>query len=428
MHNIPQISERLLQFIWLFRYFNAANISTIDGKQIQVIHPGSLNHNQGPDFLEAKIKIENTLWIGNVELHIKSSDWLVHNHANDTNYENIILHAVWENDKTINGKNGETIPTIELQRYIPKLMLWRYSELMQSQNFVACQQHLPALSSVSWLAWKERLLVERLQRKSIAIKQNIDAVNQHWEEVFWWQLASNFGIKVNAEAFLQIAKSIPISILAKHKSQIHQLEALLFGQANLLNENFKEDYPQLLQREYRFLKNKYQLQKLLIAPAFLRMRPAAFPTIRLAQLAMLVKQSSHLFSLVKETKSITEIKKLFDVSANDYWNYHYLFDEPINFKQKNIGNQMIENIIINTVVPVLFAYGSVRNENSYKEKAINWLQQLLPERNAITKKWEMFGVENISAFDSQALIELKNNYCRYKKCLDCTVGNKVLRM
>jgi hypothetical protein len=240
-------------------------------------------------------------------------------------------------------------------------------------------------------------------------------------------LATNFGIKVNTMVFETIAKTIPINVLAKHKNQIHQLEALLLGQANLLNGLFVDDYPNMLKREYAFLQKKYALKQTSISPAFLRMRPAAFPTVRLAQLAMLIKTSSHLFSWCKKTGNINELKQKFDVVANDYWHYHYRFDEITDYKPKSLGQQMVDNILINTIVPVLFAYGLHTKEEQYKEKAIRWLGELAPEHNSITKSWNGSGVANSNALDSQALIQLTNHYCKEKKCLQCAIGNKLLK-
>ncbi len=423
----PFISERLLQFIWQFQYFNKTNLVTIDEKELHIIHPGNLNTNAGPDFIEAKIKIDNTVWAGNVELHIKSSGWYAHRHSSDPNYSNIILHVVWLFDKEVKYANGQTIATLELQPLVSKLMLEQYGKLMDAQGFVPCQDYLPVLSQLNWEAWKETLLAGRLERKSKLVLEYLHQSGQHWEETFWWLLARNFGIKVNADIFEQAAISISVNILAKHKNQIHQLEALLLGQCGLLNEDFYEDYPQLLKKEYHFLQKKYKLVPVAKPPVFLRMRPANFPAIRLAQLAMIISQSTHLFSKIKDLKDVEAVKKLFDITANDYWHYHYRFDEATPHRPKKIGSQMTENIIVNTIVPVLFAYGIHRNENTYKEKAIAWLSQLSPEQNTITKQWKAKGINNASAFDSQALIELKNNFCSFRHCLDCAVGNKLLK-
>lgn len=421
------MNENLLQFIWQFQYFHKNNLSTTEGVSLSVLQQGQHNLNQGPDFKEAKIKLANTIWAGNIELHINASEWFLHHHEEDKNYANIILHVVWNNDKPVHDANGNLLPTLELKSHVSKIMLQHYGLLMQAKGFVACEKFLPALNRVSWLAWKERLAAERLQRKAGIILDNLKQANNHWEEVFWWMLARNFGMKVNADAFEQMAKSIAVNILAKHKYQLNQLEAVLLGQAGLLNGEFKEDYPRLLQREYYFIATKHGLKPLHKAPDFLRMRPANFPTVRLAQLAALVQQSTHLFSKILEIKELNTLRKLLNVTANDYWHYHYRFDEALDYHPKNLGHVMTDNIIINTIVPVLFAYGMAHNTQQWKELAIQHLAQLSPEQNSITKAWRQLKVANDNALDSQALIELKNNYCQQKLCLQCAVGNKLLK-
>ncbi len=421
------MNERLLQFIWQFQYFNKNELQTAQGDRLTIINPGKYNTHQGPDFLDAKVTIANTTWAGNIEIHIKSSDWTRHNHTADKNYSNIILHIVWENDSDIFYENGSVLSTLSLQSLVPKLLLDRFRELMLHEAFVPCDSYLPVLDEIKWLAWKERVAVERLQRKSALVLNLLSEANNHWEEVFWWLLARNFGMKVNADIFESVARSLPVNILAKHKNQIHQLEAFLLGQAGLLDDDFDEDYPQLLKREYLFYQKKYQLKQLPVKPFFLRMRPANFPTIRLAQLAMLVNKSSHLFSKIKETDSVEEAKELLNVTANDYWHYHYKFDESGNYHPKQLGSQMTENIIINTAVPVLFAYGLLNKEEQIKDKALQWLTELAAEKNTITHKWTDYNVSNNNALESQALIELKNNYCNPRRCLECAVGNAILR-
>ena len=375
------MNEKLLQFIWQFQYFNKKELTTVDGTFLNILYPGRFNHNQRPDFSEAKIKLDNTTWIGNIEIHNEASQWHAHHHNNDHNYSNIILHVVWKNNATIKDANSQTIATLELQPLVSKLMLQQYEHLMNAKGFVSCEKHLPVLSRVSWLSWKERLAAERLERKASSILENLKQANNHWEEIFWWQIAKNFGVKVNAAKFEQMARSLPVNILAKYKSQVNQLEALILGQANLLNGDFREDYPKMLQREYTFLLKKHQLKPINNAPDFLRMRPANFPTIRLAQLAMLVYNSTHLFSKILEINDLNDLRKLLDVTANDYWHYHYLFDQPTNYKTKNLGAVMTDNIIINTVVPVLFAYGMYHNMQQWKDKAIQYLTQLPVEKN-----------------------------------------------
>ncbi len=417
------MTEKLLQYIWQFQYFNSNGLATVEGDILQINYPGFLNANQGPDFLEARIKVANTSWAGNIELHLKSSFWNAHKHSGDKNYNNIILHVVWEDDANL----SVTFPVLELQNRVSKFLLGRYDELMNTSAFIPCEKSIHQVDALTWKSWKDRLLAERLQNKAAIIFGHLAANNNNWEETFWWLLANNFGIKVNSDAFEKIAGSLPVNILAKHKNQIHQLEALLFGQAGLLENNFTDAYPLMLQKEYFFYKTKYKLQPIQAPLFFLRMRPANFPSIRLAQLAMLINQSTSLFSVIKESLSLKGIKKLLNVTANDYWHYHYVFDEASAFKEKNLGTQMINNILINTIIPVVFAYGLHNKEEAYKSKALQWLEEIEKEKNNITNAFARFGIENKNAFDSQALIQLRNEYCNKKHCLKCAVGNRLLK-
>lgn len=417
------MTEKLLQYIWQFQHFNRSNLCTTTGEPLSIIFQGILNKNQGPDFTNAKIKVGNTLLAGSVELHIKTSEWQAHGHQHDANYQNVILHVAFEDD----GANISNLPTLILQNRISVLLLNRYTDLMNASVFIPCAASIAHVSDITWAAWKERLLAERLTRKSKLVLQYLQQSQSHWEETFWWLLARSFGAKVNADAFEAIARAVPVKILAKQKNNIHQLEALLLGQANLLNENFTEQYPILLQKEYRFLKTKYQLPMVHQPVHFLRMRPGNFPSLRLAQLAMLIYTSSHLFSKVLEAESVNDIKSMLHVTANDYWHYHYRLEEPSAFKKKNIGANMVDTIIINTIVPVLFAYGSYHSNEDYQTKALRWLEALAPEINTITTGFKNLSIACQSAYDSQALLELKNEYCQYKRCLECSVGNFLLR-
>jgi len=417
------MTERLLQFIWQLRYFDKNELVTSAGEPLQIIFPGNLNNDQGPDFSEAKIRIAETTWIGSIELHIKASDWKKHKHHNDENYNNVILHVVWQND--INADN--LIPVLELQGRVSKILLERYETLMTTIAFIPCERAIHSVRDIIWKSWKERLLAERLSRKAMVVEDYLKDSNCHWEETFWRLLARNFGMKVNADAFEEMARSISLNILAKHKNQINQLEALLLGQCNLLKANFKDDYSQMLQKEYVFLKKKYELRPIHTALFFLRMRPGNFPTIRLAQLATLVQQSVHLFSRIKEAGSVDQVRQWLAVSANDYWHYHYRLDELSQYKMKRVGTQMINNIIINTIVPSLFTYGNYHSEERYKQKALRWLEQTAAENNSITNSFEQLNVENKTAFDSQALVELQHGYCNKKRCLDCAIGNAILK-
>ncbi|MEP6582971.1 MAG: DUF2851 family protein [Ginsengibacter sp.] len=421
------MKEDLLQYIWQFQYFNNKELGTTSGEKIHIQFQGSHNSNQGPDFTGAKIKIGETLWVGNVELHLNSSDWNLHKHSLDENFNNIILHVVWNHDAEIRDINSHLLPTLELQDRVPKLLLAKYRELMQTARFIPCENQVHQMSDLTLSNWKQRLLAERLLAKSQKVLAIFKETNFHWEEAFWRIIANNFGLKVNNNFFQKLAESLPVTLLAKHKNNIHHLEALLFGQAGLLNENFEEKYPVLLQKEFRFYKQKYKLQPVDGRLQFLRMRPANFPTIRLAQLAILIHESEHLFSKIKDSKNVKDVKKMLEITANDYWNYHYLFDEEAAFKKKVLGAQMIDNLIINTVVPVLFAYGIHHDEKEYKERAISWLEDISSEKNSITRRFESFNFYNRNAFDSQSLLQLKNEYCDKKLCLHCAVGNSLLK-
>lgn len=421
------MTERLLQFIWQMQYFNKNALCTSAGESLAIQHPGLFNTNQGPDFLQANIKIGSTSWVGNIELHLHTSDWKAHKHEDDLNYSNVMLHVVWKNDLENADESSRNIPLLILQDRVSKFLLTRYEELMYNHTIIACEKNVHAVPAIIWDAWQTRLAAERLERKSLMIQGYLQKTNNHWEEVFWWILAKNFGATVNTTAFEAVAKSISVNILAKHKNQIQQIEALLLGQAGLLNANFTESYPVMLQKEYRFLREKYKLKAIHEPVHFLRMRPGNFPTIRLAQLAMLIHHSSHLFSQIKDITALKEVMELFTVTANDYWHYHYRLDEAAAFRPKIIGEKTLQNIIINTAIPAVFAYGAVHQEQRYKNKALQWLESIAPEENSITKKWKQLGVHNSSALDSQALTELTKEYCIRKQCLQCAVGNAILK-
>lgn len=421
------MKEDLLQYLWKFQYFNKSELLTSSGEIIQIIHPGIYNTNQGPDFTDAKIKIGKTLWAGNVELHINASGWNIHHHNADSNFNNVILHVVWNNDALIKDVNGNELPTLELKNRVSKLLLEKYQSLMGSSHFIACENLVHNVNELTLSNWKQRLVAERLISKSKKIFSILQETNFHWEETFWQLIAANFGLKVNSDLFQQIANRLPVAVLAKHKNNILQTEALLFGIARLLNNSFSEKYPLLLQKEFSFYKKKYHLKIIDGSLSFLRMRPANFPTIRLAQLAMLIYESEHLFSKIKDASSLQSVKKMFAVTANDYWHYHYRFDEESDYKIKTLGRQMIDNIIINTVVPVVFAYGLHHNETIYKIKSIQWLEEIASEKNNITKGFESLHFANQNAFDSQFFIQLKNEYCNKKLCLNCAIGNSLLK-
>jgi len=421
------MQEDLLPYIWQFQYFNKSGLKTSSGEDVQVIHAGTFNTNQGPDFTNARVKIGATIWAGNIELHINASDWKAHHHSTDANYDTVILHVVWNDNSPAKDANENLIATIELKNRVPKILLEKYRALMNAAQFIPCEKLSSPINDLQLLNWKHRLVAERLLAKTQKVFSILEQTNFHWEETFWQLIAFNFGLKVNSDFFQEVAKALPVAILAKHKNQVLQLEALLFGVAGLLQSSFTEDYSRMLEKEFLFYKKKYNLKIAEGTLSFLRMRPANFPTIRLSQLAVLIHQSEHLFSKIKNTSSVKEVRKMFRVRANDYWHYHFVFDKETTYQQKTLGNKMIDGIIINTIVPVLFAYGAHHGEEVYKNKAINWLEQISPEKNRITNGFEKLNFQNKNAFDSQFLIQLKNEYCNKLLCLKCAIGNSILK-
>lgn len=417
------MTERLLQYIWQYRHFQSAGLSTTDGQQIQVIQPGLYNENQGPDFLDAKMNIDGTIWAGHVELHTKSSDWLLHKHSNDDNYRNVILHVVWQHDRDCKLP----FPTLELMHVVPKVLLHQHEILMNSNRFIPCENQLRGIEPVVAEKWKESLMLERLLQRALKIEAALVAGKFHWEDCFWHFLARNFGYPVNQDAFEKVAATLPINLLAKHKGRFIQLESLLLGQAGLLEKKFTDQYPLLLQKEFRFLQKKYGLKPIHLPIYFLRMRPANFPTIRLSQLAALINGNLQLFSQVRDISDYKEALQLFRVTANEYWDDHYMPDVSASCSPKNIGEQMIMNIFINTIIPFLFSYGYLNRQSYLKERALLWLELMAPEKNKVTKAFDDLGMANRNAFDSQALLHLKKTYCDQRRCLQCAIGNHILK-
>lgn len=418
------MNERLLHFIWQFRYFQSTALCTTDGQPLEILHTGEHNSNQGPDFSNARIKLENTLWAGSVELHLKTSDWVKHGHSGDEHYDKIILHVVWEHDTIFLPNN---IPVLALHNRVPNMMLEQYEQWMSSRQAVPCSTLAPSVSSLTWTTWKDRMLAERLQEKMKLVAKHLQQTNNHWEEVFWRMLCRYFGGAVNGESFEQLAVSLPVQVLSKHKNQINQLEALLLGQAGLLHKGFEELYPKMLFNEYQFLQKKYGLRVINKPPSFLRMRPVNFPTIRLAQLAMLIHQSHHPFAQLKEASSLSVVWKLFDVCANDYWNDHFKPDEKSNHQIKNMGRQTMQIIAINAIVPVLFAYGKMQGEEAQCVKALGWLQQIPAEKNQVVAPFLTMNADIKHAHDSQALLHLRQQYCDARRCLECAIGNSLFK-
>ncbi|MEP7167979.1 MAG: DUF2851 family protein [Bacteroidota bacterium] len=420
------MKEDFLHYLWKLKLFNS-DLVTTNGETVQILKCGEHNKNSGPDFFNAKIKIGNTTWAGNVEMHVKASDWNQHGHQKDKAYQNIILHAVHEADAKNIDLNGNEIPTVQLKNKF-KPELWnQYENLLSSKQWIPCANMIETVDKFTVNAWLERMVIERLEEKIIFIENLLSQNKNNWEETFYQCLARNFGFKLNSAPFELLAKSLPIKYLGKHKNNLLQIESMLFGQAGLLQEKFKDQYPNDLKREYIFLKNKFELQAIeKHLWKFARTRPVNFPSIRIAQFAMLVHRSSHLLSLILETKKAKDILKLFDVSTSEYWTTHYRFDNAGKSSEKNLGKSSVENILINTVIPFLFLYGKEKQDDYIRNRSLELLEQLPAENNIIIREWQLLKIEAGSAYRSQGLIQLKNEYCSQKKCLNCGIGNKIL--
>ena len=427
MNTPKNIPEEFLQYIWENRLFISENLQTVDGNHIEILDQGKRNTDSGPDFFNAKIKLNNTIWAGNIEIHKKSSDWYKHKHDTDKSYDNVILHVVEQNDKQILRNNGEPVPALLLN--YPSHLKNNYQSLMEAKSWIACQNQFHRIDPILLKLGFNRLMIERLENKteeiSIRLKQN----NENWNETFYQILARMFGFKVNAVPFELLAKSLPEQILGKHKNNLFQIEALLYGNSGLLNQQLLGDkYFLRLREEYSFLYKKYQLRAIDgHLWKFMRLRPVNFPTVRISQLAALIHQSQSLFSKIIEIEKLAELKELFKVQASEYWNAHFNFNKPSKKTgAKELGDTSTNIIIINVVVPFLFVYGEKQNKHYLKNRALEFLEQLPPESNSIINKWRTLGIQAHSAFDTQALLQLKNRYCETKKCLNCQIGVKLV--
>ena len=416
--------ERLLHYVWKYKLYTATPLITTEGRPVQVIDPGMQNTDAGPDFFNAKIKIDGTLWVGSVEIHDKSSDWLLHHHDTDKAYDCVILHITGFNDFQPVRTNGNPIPQMLLT--VPENILRSIDWLLYREAALPCLDHITAPLHIA--CWMEALLSERLERKTHDIFLLLDAYQTDWNEVFYITLTRNFGFGVNNDAFERLAKSLPLRCIQKQRSSHSQIEAMLFGQAGMLEEENDDHYYRLLQREYDFLRHKFGLSPMEdFVFKNLRTRPVNFPYLKVAQLAALWVQYDTLFSAILEARSTGEIKKYFRIPPSGYWETHYHFRYASPRKEKTIGENALNILLINTVVPMLFAYGLHNKRPEYCERATRLLESIPPEKNTIVTTFYNAGITVRHAGDSQALIQLKREYCEKKKCLYCRIGFRMLK-
>lgn len=424
------MSESFLHYLWQFQYFNKKELKTTGGEIVQIFNPGMRNGHAGPDFFNARIKIGDMEWVGSIEVHINASGWIEHRHHNDPAYENVVLHVVWKSDKPIMRSDNTLLPTLELKSRIDEQLLLRYKKLVNSPEAIPCAHSFVNMNRLTIISMLDRALSYRLEVKSHSVMDMYRRNGNDWEETCYQMLCKNFGFKVNADPFLQLSQALPYKILLKHADKLFQVESLIFGQAGFLEEQKEDEYYRLLQREYRILAQKYQLASKKLNQAqwrFLRLRPANFPTIRMAQLASLLHSQKGIFSKVTESTTYKDLRTIFAAQQSAYWLHNYQFAKASKETIASLGETSIDNLIINTVAPLLAAYGRSRDEQEYIERAVNILQQMPAESNAITKQWSALGLLTKTAFDSQASIELFNNFCMKRRCLECNIGAFMLK-
>lgn len=422
------MKEDFLHYLWKYQLFDVSTIQTINDQFLSIITPGIHNYDSGPDFLNARIHLEEQLWVGNIEIHVKSSDWYSHQHENDENYDAVILHVVWHHDVEVYMKNNKPLPTLELKNFVNESILKNYQKLDgRRTKWIPCETQIDQVDSFVMDNWLERLYIERLENKSITVQRLLKKTDNDWEAVLFQLLAKNFGLNKNGEAFLDLARSIPFSIVRKESYEAEKLYALFFGQAGFLEEKTEGLYHQRLREEYLYLKHKYQLKpisKKLFQ--FFRMRPSNFPTIRIAQLSALYAKSRNLFTDLMESDKPEDFYQLFEIEVNDFWKTHYTFTKESKKASKKLTSSFVDLLIINTIVPLKFAYLKFIDDLD-EEELITLLKRVQPEKNGIVEKFKEVGIEAQDAFKTQALLELKNNYCAKKRCLQCAIGNHLIK-
>lgn len=422
------MTEAYLHYLWKYKLFSLENLETTAGQELKIVDFGFHNHDSGPDFSQGKVKIGGTLWAGNIEIHINSSDWLKHNHQTDKAYDTVVLHVVFNHDTEITTTSGSIIPTLELKKRLD------YSQFEQYQEFIftdiPCSNSLKEVPGIIVSSTIEQMLIERLIVKYDNIKEELIKTQYNWEQVFFQFIAKSMGMKINSHPMEQLAKNTPVTLFSKLGNNLKAVESILFGQAGFLDKNRVEvHYFQELKKEYEFHQQKNNLIPInQVFWKLSKLRPPNFPTVRLAQLAKLLENKSQLFDLlVVQQSTNSDIKKTLSVTLDEgFWLTHYTFEKESKEAKKSIGNTLINSIIINTIAPFLYSYGKYKDEEVYIEKAINLLEELPAEDNKITRIFkDKIEIENSA--DSQGIIHCHNEYCVNKKCLDCSVGVYLLK-
>jgi hypothetical protein len=419
--------EDFLHYLWKHKKIDVLNLVTTDFETIEIVSVGQHNLNSGPDFFNAQLRIAEQHWAGNVEIHLKSSDWFLHNHEVDKAYDNVILHVVWEHDTDVFRKDNSKLPTLVLKNFVNEATIKNYHSLMNNkEQWINCENDFGKVEEFIIQNWLERLYIERLESKTELILEHLKKSNNDWESVLFKMLAKNFGLKVNGEAFLSLANSVDFSVIRKLQSNIKQLEALFFGQANLLNETTEDAYYKNLHYEYNYLKQKFKLNNDGVLPfQFFRLRPINFPTIRIAQLAMIYGSQQNLFSKLIGLNKLKDFYSIFSNHTTEFWQSHYTFSRSSKPMKKSISKSFIDLLLINTIIPLQYCYQKQNGIDNH-EDILKLIQEIKSEKNGIVDKFQSLKPVSISAMESQALLQLKNLYCDKNKCLQCAVGNSLL--
>ena len=421
------MQEDFLHYLWQFKKFKNTGLKTVNNQAVTIQSVGTHNLNAGPDFFNAQLKIEQQAWAGNVEIHVKASDWYVHHHETDPAYDNVILHVVWEHDIDVHRQDNTIIPTLELKTYINTKALSNYKALfLNPKLWINCENSFSNLDHFTINNWVERLYFERLERKSQEIEVLLQASKNNWEAVLFKMLAKNFGSKINSDAFFSMANTIDFNIIRKLQLKPLELEALFMGQAQILTEDTDNLYALELLKTYRFLAHKYKLNNsAVVKTKFFRLRPANFPTLRLSQLAALFAEQQNLFSKIIEANTLEHIYKLFNVQASIFWDTHYTFSKATKSSKKKLSKSFIDLLIINTIIPLKFSYAKYQDK-PVDDHIINMMSTIKSEKNSIVDKFNNLKKVANNALQSQGLLQLKNEYCDHKRCLKCEIGSKLL--
>ena len=418
--------EQLLHYVWKHKIFPLKELKTTTGQQVEVIDTGLANTDAGPDFFNAKLKLDGVLWIGNIEIHERSSDWFKHGHHADAGYNSVILHIASEIDTEISRSNGERIPQIQL--ICPEAVRTNYKELLETDSYPPCYRIIPSLPPFTAHSWMTALQMERFEQKATLLNERLKRCQGNWEDAFFITLARNFGFGLNGDAFETWAHRLSFRAVDKHRNDLFQIEAIFFGQAGILEDSDGDGYYLRLKKEYTYLQHKFGLIPMDASLwRFLRLRPANFPHIRIAQLACLYHRAYGLLSRIMETETLQGVRDILKGGTSEYWLTHYTFGGSSPSRPKTLSNTSLDLLIINTVVTFLYAYGLHKGNRVLCARAGSFLEELKAENNYITRMWEQYGMKASNAADSQALIQLKKEYCDKKKCLYCRIGYEYLK-